>query len=562
MNALAYLLWTSARNRARSLLSRVRSPRYAAALIVGVAYIYFFLLHPVNTGAATPMLLGRPTEMVVTALAFLTLTSSWIFGADSTALAFSQAEVSMLFPAPLSRRSLIAYKLTRAQLAVLINALVWIFILRRGGSPLSPWLRALSLWVMFSTLNLHRLCAALVRSSWREHGRSGLRRQQWSIAVFALLATAVIVGLVQHGRALANPGGIGGFFTALGTALSSAPASWGLYPVHLIVAPTFASTTAEWLRAFGPAAAILVAHTWWVFRTDRAFEEAAIEATAERARRLEAARARRSAVPATAPTRATSTIALASTGHPGLALLWKNTLCLRRTAQLRLFIGPLAMAIVLGGALSADGDVFAMISTSALMLAALLLVFGGRLIRNDLRQDMQHLPMLKTLPVDPGVLVGAEVASSALPMAAVQLLLLVIAYVAGTLTPYALFPKAIRTGVIAAAPLAVLALNTALMTIQNGIVVLFPNWVRLGTTVSTGVEALGQNVLATAANLGSLGVSLLLPALAGFGVLQLFGRHDAPSVALAVSAGALVLGAEMYGMLCLLGRSFAKAEPV
>ena len=46
-----------------------------------------------------------------------------------------------------------------------------------------------------------------------------------------------------------------------------------------------------------------------------------------------------------------------------------------------------------------------------------------------------------------------------------------------------------------------LALNGALLTIQNGIAVLFPAWIRLGPAVSTGVEALGQNVLATVANL-------------------------------------------------------------
>lgn len=561
MNAFLYLVWTSGRNRARSLITRARSPRYAAALIVGVAYIYVFLLRPVNTGAATPMLLGRPTEMIVTALAFITLMGSWIFGADATALAFTPAEVSMLFPAPLTRRALIAYKLFRAQIAVLINAMIWVFVLRRGGSSLHPLLRALSLWLMFSTLNLHRLCAALVRSSWREHGRAGLRRQQWSIAVFSFLATAVIVGLFEHRHAFASGDGIGAFFTTLGTALSSSPASWGLYPVHLVVAPTFASSTTEWVRTIAPAALVLVAHMWWVFRTDRGFEDAAIEASAERARRLDA-RSRRSSGTSVPVGRATSTIALASSGHPALAILWKNTLCLRRTIQLRLFVGPLAMAIVLGGAFSAEDDVFAMVATSALMLAGLLIVFGGRLIRNDLRQDMQHLPMLKTLPVDPGVLMGAEVASSALPMTAVQLLLLVISYAAAAMTEFSLVPAGVRNGCIIAAPVAIVAVNAALMTIQNGIVVLFPNWVRLGPSVSTGVEALGQNVLATAANLGSLAISLALPALASYAVLRAFGPIRALPLALAITVGALVLVAETYGVLRLLGRAFSKAEPV
>src|SRR6185503_17771486 len=72
----------------------------------------------------------------------------------------------------------------------------------------------------------------------------------------------------------------------------------------------------------------------------------------------------------------------------------------RRTAQLRLFIGPLVMAIAVGAATSGAGADFpAFLSTTALVLAAMMLIFGGRLIRNDLRHDMLNLPLLKSLPI-------------------------------------------------------------------------------------------------------------------------------------------------------------------
>src|SRR5205823_1023843 len=120
---------------------------------------------------------------------------------------------------------------------------------------------------------------------------------------------------------------------------------------------------------------------------------------------------------------------LASTGHPAMAIVWKNMLCLRRTAQLRLFIGPVAMSVVIGMATAGDGDIGEVVAAGALALATMMLIFGGRLIRNDLRHDMQHLPLLKTLPIAPADIVLAEVASAALPMAALQLTMLVIAYV-------------------------------------------------------------------------------------------------------------------------------------
>src|SRR6185369_4419738 len=125
------------------------------------------------SGSVGPGVFGQPTEMIVTVLTVVTLMGSWVFGSDLTALAFTQAELSLLFPAPLSRRALLGYKLFRAQIAVLLNALIWVFILRRGGTALHPVLRAISLWLLFSALNLHRLAAALVRSSWREHGAAG-----------------------------------------------------------------------------------------------------------------------------------------------------------------------------------------------------------------------------------------------------------------------------------------------------------------------------------------------------------------------------------------------------
>mgnify|MGYP001791863395 CR=1 FL=1 len=50
---------------------------------------------------------------------YFMLMGAWLFGADATALAFSQAEVSILFSAPLSRRQLINYQPFPAQIALL-----------------------------------------------------------------------------------------------------------------------------------------------------------------------------------------------------------------------------------------------------------------------------------------------------------------------------------------------------------------------------------------------------------------------------------------------------------
>lgn len=561
MNAFLYLTWTGARNRIWFQLRRARSPRYAAALLVGVAYIWAFLLRPTSHTTTTSAFLGQATEMLVTLFAVVTLMGTWVFGSDTTALAFTQAEVSLLFPGPLSRRQLIGYKLYRAQIAVLFNALIWVFVLRRGGTSLPSPLRAIGIWALFSTLNLHRLGAATLRASWREHRGAGVRRSLWSIIVFVAIGACVVAGVVIHRAELIGATSAGAFFGALGRTLAARPAIIGLYPFRLVVAPTFAHSIAEWRTEIPWALAVLALHVLWVFHADTAFEDAAIEASAERAKRLEAARSRRTAAAVSVARPATKTLRLAARGHPAFAIVWKNTLCLRRTAQLRLFIGPFVMALAVGAATSGAGGLLEFLSTSALTLAVMMLLFGGRLIRNDLRHDMLHLPLLKSLPIAPTDIVLAEVASAALPMSIVQMILLLIASAAMLAAAVRPFSPSIHVALLFASPFAVVALNLALLTIQNATAVLFPAWIRLGPAVNTGVETLGQNVLATVANLIALGVALVIPVGISWLTVVLLHQQRPVTVALTIVLSAIVLAVETYGGMRFLGRALGRAEP-
>src|SRR4029079_2287551 len=120
----------------------------------------------------------------------------------------------------------------------------------------------------------------------------------------------------------------------------------------------------------------------------------------------------------------------------------------------------------------------------------------------------------------------------------------------------------IRLALILAAPFAVVALNSALITIQNAMAVLFPAWVRLGPTVTTGVEALGQNVLAMIANLISLGIGMVLPAVIAWGAVTAMHQSRAVSISLTVIIASSVLALETYGAMRFIGRALSKAEPL
>jgi hypothetical protein len=230
-------------------------------------------------------------------------------------------------------------------------------------------------------------------------------------------------------------------------------------------------------------------------------------------------------------------------------------LCLRRTAQLRVFVGPLTMAIAISAATSGAGaDLGAVFAVGALVLTGMLLLFGGRLIRNDLRHDMQHLPLIKSLPIPASEIVLAEVASSALPMAIVQTALVEFAYVATLMSHVNPLSSDLRRALIVAAPFAIVSLNVAILTIQNATAVLFPAWVRLGPVVSVGVEALGQNLLATVATLFSLAIGLIVPLLAAWLTVSFVSHTRTIQIALMIIAGSIVLGIETYGAMRLLGR--------
>ena len=107
-----------------------------------------------------------------------------------------------------------------------------------------------------------------------------------------------------------------------------------------------------------------------------------------------------------------------------------------------------------------------------------------------------------------------------------------------------------------------LMFNGALITVQNAMAVLFPAWVRLGPIVTTGVEALGQNVLAMLANLVFLGLGLIVPVVVAFGTVRALHQARPIAISLIVIVSSIILFAETYGAMRFLGRGLARAEPM
>lgn len=566
IGAFTYLMSRTSRNRLLAQAKRVKKPRYAIALLFGLAYLGLFIFGQIFAGSHTATvrtsLIGGNAAAIAPLGIALVLASVWIFGSDLSALAFTQAEVAMLFTAPVTRRTLIVYKLVRMQLGVLFSAAIWVLILGRGGNAIPRLPMLVACYSLFATLGMHRLGAALVLAKREARIKEGGGRN-WFVLVMTLLLMVVVMS-----QMIPSAGGPGtdspfAFVDGIAATLSTPLARTLLFPFRLMMAPMLAVTMAGWARALGPAVLVLALHVWWVMRTDTAFEEAAALASERRAKMIESLRARRGGLSQPKAADAERTIKLASSGRPSAALLWKNMLALRRQWTMSTLARPAIIALFLSFTVfKTMHDPAKIIAVVAAYLAFMLTLLGGQSLRNDLRSDMLHLPFLKAIPLRGSDIVLAEVASSTLPLASIQLVLVVIATVAlGFSAGTPVIPADMRVGIIIAAPFVLVTVNGAMLSVSNGMAVLFPGWLRLGPTGAGGFEVIGQAMLSMFAML--LGFVLLL-ALPGVGAGAAFWSLSAnPGVAIVAAglAGSALLAGEVYAMILGLGRAFEKAEP-
>jgi putative ABC exporter len=561
----SYLTWRSAHNRIARQLRHLQSPRYVAALLLGLAYLWFMVIAQRPASAGGELADPRWLELVG-ALALLGVVAwGWIFGVERRVLAFTPAEVTFLFSGPVSRRGLIQFKLLRSQLLILFNALLWTLILSRERFGVSPWLRVISIWVLLTTLSFHRLGASFVRTSLAEHGRLGLRHRVVSLVMLGIVLIALMWSITDALPHLADADARTplGFLSALGEAAAQPIPTALTYPFRVMIRPLTAHSVPAWLHALWPALALLVLHYVWVVRSDTAFEEAAAAVSLQRARAFSERRAGRSAQPAAG--RVTSPLfRLAPQGWPAGAILWKNLVAVTRTQRVRNVALALAVGavVVTGLSFEPEGTLAEIAGWFAVTWAGAMTVIGPQWVRNDLRGDLLKLDLLRSYPVRGWSVVIAEVGASTLVLTAIQLILLVIGYLAflGNQSMEPALEE--RTLLLLAAFVFLPGVNLLGMIIQNGAALLYPAWVRLGAGRPAGVEALGQNMLMMVVFVGLLAVALLLPVSIGGGAFLLL--HRGINEWAALPAAVLVLGTIAFEASLLvewLGRLFERTDP-
>jgi hypothetical protein len=490
----------------------------------------------------------------LTWLGMLILLFAWVFGGDESGLAFSEAEIQFLFPAPLTRRQLVHYKLARTLLLALFSALIISLGLGRRIAP-GAVLFPLGTWLGVATLSLHLVAASLTRLSLLEHGVRGPARRAFALALPVALVAAIVAGLIRAPDPW--PSRYADVAPYAEHLLATPPLAWAgmlLAPaVHLALAPTW-TELARWLPV---AIGVLGVHYLWALSTDAAFEQASIASAERRGKRLEGLRRGQLSVRAGAR----PPFALSASGHPAFAIYWKNLTAAVRLLSLRMTL-VLLLPTLVGGVAAASAGAPLNRGLGAILCGALALsagFFGVQIYRIDFRLDLVNMDLLRSYPLRGVDLALAEVLAPFTVITMGQWILLV---ATAALAPPDLVDDMGRLPLLATAMIALPAFTVSALIVQNAAALLFPTWVESGSGPPRGVEAIGQRLLTLVGTLLVVTLALVPAAILG-GLTGALLRGPLGSAALPVAAlaGALVVAAEAGAAFFGLGRAFDRFDP-
>ena len=547
------------RNRLLTRIRRLRQPKYLAGAIVGGLYFYWYFIRNLGRslghGGHGVVISPEHRDMVQAIAAMVLLVMvvlAWIVPHARAALAFTEAEVAFLFPAPISRRTLIHFKLLKSQSVILLSAIFMTIIGRSWGGG-SPVIRILGWWVVFATLNLHLLGSSFVLTKLMDRGLSNWLRRILVLGLVGAVAAGIIFWLYHTLPSLPDMAGGSTDFAWMGryanAVLHAGPLPYVLFPFRLVIAPYFAVNAGQFLIALGPALLVMALHYWWVMRSTVAFEEASIELSRKTAERMAAVRSGNWQAAQKKKARRTP-FQLRPAGAPAIALFWKNLISAGNLVTKRVWLILVWIAVFSGIMLQSmtrqSGGLSAGLGFIALGLAGLSLFWGPQMLRNDLRQDLPATDVLKMFPMPGWQVVLGEVLAPAAMLAGIQWLLLLVALF--------LFPSHVGTDEIALAQRISVALAAAIvlpcvdliaMIIPNAAVLFFPAWFQLGKDAPLGFETTGQQLILMFGQLLILALSLA-PAAAVFTIILM------SSIWLHVPVAGVLLGGPAAAALLLL----------
>jgi hypothetical protein len=571
--ALVYMQLTSVHNALRQRLLRLRQPKYLVGALFGLAYLYFFFFrHVIAFGGAshpsftlTPAWSADLVALAAIALALYVL-AGWVFSGDDARLAFSEAEIAFLFPAPLTRTTLIQFSLLRSQLGILFSSVLMGLLLRRGntlgGHPLQY---VVGVWLLLSTLKLHSLAASFTRARLLGLGVSAWLRRGMLVVLVLLAALAcgwsmranLHVPVVED---WSHPGELQAWFEGL---VGTAPLSWLLAPFRWLVAPMFAIDGAGFLRALVPALALLALHYVWAVRAQVSFEDASISHARNRAEKVAALREGRFGARLPSKPRG-EPFKLSATGYPPIAFLWKGLLAMGPFYRLRTWLLACVALVAFCQWLAADPALRGVLIAVGAAVAGIglwLVLLGPMMMQHGLRRTFERMDVLKATPLRGWQIVLGELSTPAAVMSFAAWLVLLVGAQAllakggsGMFAPANIVAMAVGVAVL------VPPLSGLMLCIPFAGMLYFPAWVvapgATGGAGGRGFEVIGQRMVFMLGYFITVALAAL-PATLVAGLAFLLVNLAIGPVAGLIVAGmgaSAILALELSGALRLLGR--------
>lgn len=560
IRAFFFVTVRSFRNRTRTRLKRLRNVRYLLSFLVGMAYFWFAGIRHLFGGRSLLQHGGLPVSAfsvdLAAVLVLFMMILAWALPKQSAGLAFSEAEIQFLFPAPITRRQLLLYKILRAQPQVFISAAVMTFLMFRGA-------KFIGVWACFVALSIYFTFVALGRARLKLLGVGFLVRLPVIAAVAAgisyLLWRTVDLGAFRGMGAKLRPGRV----PDLPALVHGPVADAILFVPRFFGQAVLPASIPQLLASCGILLAAALLFFELAARTNIAVEEASVHASEGAARRARLSEHgvgkqvtfRRIPPPFRIPARA----------RPEVAIYWKNvTAELRISSPWLLIMAVLALYFLGQSFYSPERELRAVMAALTLVLAAIFLLLGSSVFTQDMRLDLPRIELLKSYPISGERLVAAEIAGPLTFVAAVELMLLSVAAIIFRVAdlPAKLdflgSPEFVVIALMLATPVC-----AAQLLIRNAVPILLPGWAMRAPDEQRGFNVMGQRLLMMAGNLLVL-LFVLLPAacIMGPGLLMAkFWFHGSmPVVALTTVLATALLFFEVWLGIRFLGRQFEKID--
>jgi hypothetical protein len=540
--ALWFLLWLRLVSWVRRLGRNLRTVKgillTVFGLVIFIPWLFSVLLvsrPPLTAESLQNAQRYGPLALLVYCLLSLSFTSG------ENVIAFTAAEVDLLFPGPFSRRQLLAYKLTFNFGLSLISALFFVFFLRIPVHSVVAGYLGIVLTLLF--IQLFALALGLLANTVGVRAYSRVRK-----VVLAAVVAGVLGLLLYAGRDLQQirPG-------ELLTRLEQTPWYQALLaPLRwFILAATADGIGPDFFQWAGLSLAVDVALAVLVFALDAHYLEGSAAAAERLYVRLQQLRSGGPAAVSLGRPRGKPRWRVPSLPWWGGAgpVAWRQlTTMLRSRGSLVLFIivvvtcaGPL-----LAGLFARDpkSTHLAMFGAGAGAGIVAMTLFLNQLVGFDFRSDIDRMDVLKTLPIRPGPLVVGQLIAPTLLISGIQWLA-----VAGLI-----LAEPQGAAVYLAVGLLAVPFNFFLFGMENLLFLLFPT--RLLPATPGDFQAFGRNLLLTLFKFIGFGVAGVTTFLVAALVYFLTGR----SLPAALAAAWVVLSGFAAGLVPLAALAFRRYD--